>query len=95
MFKKLITSLFKPPQPVIIQRRWHPNGRPGSMEVSTYYADNTPFAVDVILSFAASDWYEFEGTDLYRELKGYMDNLKTQKESISRNNMEVRGEKNG
>ena len=66
------------PLPPAIVRKVFPKGRPGDLEPTIYYSNNVPYLVEVTLTLEANDWYEFEGSELYRELKEYSDNLKIQ-----------------
>lgn len=66
------------PLPPAIVRKVFPEGRSGDLEPTIYYSNNVPYLVEVTLTLEANDWYEFEGSELYRKLKEYLDNLKIQ-----------------
>lgn len=44
----------------------------GEIEVTAYYADNQMYCREVRFSVPAEVWSEFEGSELYRELKQYL-----------------------
>lgn len=47
----------------------------GEIEVTAYYADNQMYCQEVRFSVPVEAWSEFEGSELYRELKQYLSEM--------------------
>ena len=47
----------------------------GEIEVTAYYADNQIYCQEVRFSVPVEAWSEFEGSELYRELKQYLSEM--------------------
>lgn len=50
----------------------------GELEVHPWFADNETVVQEVRFSVPASLWSEFQESDLFRELKAYVESLRTQ-----------------
>lgn len=51
---------------------------PGKIEIVPWYADNEIYLQEVRFSVPASEWNEFQESDLFQELVRYVDSLQTQ-----------------
>ena len=51
---------------------------PGNLEIVPWYADNEIYLQEVRFSVPASEWNEFQESDLFQELVRYVDSIRTQ-----------------
>ena len=51
---------------------------PGKLEIVPWYADNEIYLQEVRFSVPASEWNEFQESDLFQKLVRYVDSLQTQ-----------------
>ncbi len=56
---------------------FHPFPTGNLLEECVWYEDNEPYLKEVRISLPYLDWFEFEKTQVYQDLKLYLQNIET------------------
>lgn len=57
-------------------KTFFPGDGPGNQEVTTWYANNEEISKEVRFTIPVDKWDEFEKSDLFRDLKNYVNGFK-------------------